>query len=131
MLPLVICLIISLILLWLLVMYGVWRINTRQTEHLLTPEEAIAPIYEKSARLIRRIWFKFLRNINVLREKLTDLMAKIFFWIFPKARKAFEVKDELIGLEHGPSSYFLMSVSESKKDFEKVEKKNRRNRKNV
>lgn len=106
-----------------------------QAEEGLTPEEALVPVYEKGARLVRRGWFKLLRNINILREQLTKVAARIFFWIFPKARKAFEKKDELTGLDHGPSSYFLMSVSESKKEFENIHqiivKKNRRNRKNV
>jgi hypothetical protein len=112
-------------------MYGVWRSNIKHIEQALTPEEALAPMYEKGVRLARRVWFKFLRNVNILRDQLTKAAARIFFWIFPKARKAFETKDELTGLEHGPSSYFLMSVSESKKEFEKDVKKNRRNRKNV
>ena len=131
MLSLVICLILSLVLLWLLVMYGIWKIKIKQSQEVLTPEEVLAPVYEKSARLARRGWFKFLRATDKTREQLTKIAAKIFFWIFPKARKAFETKDELTGLEHGPSSYFLMSVSESKKEFEKDSKKNRRNRKNV
>ncbi len=120
MLSLVICLLVSLILLWLLIMYGIWRNNIKQTQEVRTPEEALAPVYQKSARLARRGWFKFLRAVDRLQDKLTNIAARIFFWIFPKARKAFENKDALTGLEHGPSSYFLMSVSESKKEFESI-----------
>lgn len=103
----------------------------------MTPdvEEALKPAYDKSIRLARRGWFLVLRYLDKLKAIVEKVLTKIFFAVFPNARKAFEKKDELIGLEHGPSSYFLMSVSEYKEEFEKtnssVGKKNRRNKKNV
>jgi hypothetical protein len=53
---LVICFVLSCILLWLLVMYGVWRKNKKQE---MTPDvvEALKPTYDKSIRLARRGWF--------------------------------------------------------------------------
>jgi hypothetical protein len=115
-------------------MYGVWRKNKKQE---MTPDvvEALKPTYDKSIRLARRGWFLVLRYLEKIRAAVEKILTKLFFTIFPNARKAFEKKDELIGLEHGPSSYFLMSVSEYKEEFEKtnssVGKKIRRNKKNV
>lgn len=135
MLSLLILFILSLIALWILTMYGVWRANNEAaSEHGVA--EALAPTYKKSARLIRRGWFALLRVLNLLRSGLEKVVTKIFFSIFPNAKKAFEKKDELTGLEHGPSSYFLMSVSEYKEELQKEPsipsgKKIRRNRKNV
>ncbi len=134
MITLVVMLIISLIVLWLLVMYGVWKKNAKQ-ESVPDAIEALAPVYNKGTRLIRRGWFFVLRYLSVFRAFLEKVITKAFFAIFPNARKAFEKKDELTGLEHGPSSYFLMSVSEYKAEFQNeqktTEKKSRRNKKNV
>jgi hypothetical protein len=38
-------------------------------------------------------------------------VRKAFIFIFPKSKTAFIKQDTLIGLEHGPSSYFLASLS--------------------
>lgn len=111
-------------------MYGIWK---RDAKDQLTSSvgEFLTPAYQRSTRLLRRGWFTLLRSLQYLQKKLEILFSKVFFLIFPNARKAFEKKDELTGLEHGPSSYFLASVSEYKEDLEKAPKKNRRNKKNV
>jgi hypothetical protein len=134
MITLVVLLILSIILLWLLVMYGVWKKTTKQQE---VPDalEVLTPVYNKSTRLLRRAWFWVLRYVKILKAFLEKIATKAFFAIFPNARKAFEKKDELTGLEHGPSSYFLMSVSEYKDELQKNPpsgiKKDRRKKKNV
>ena len=113
-------------------MYGIWRKNTQQEN---TVTEVLNPVYRKSIRSVRRIWFFVLRILRKIRSWIEKIATKIFFAIFPNARKAFEKKDELTGLEHGPSSYFLMSVSEYKEGFKSNPpaggKKIRRNGKNV
>lgn len=130
MVTLIILLIISVIILWLTIMYGIWR---KDTNEQITPsvEEVLTPAYQRSTRLLRRGWFKLLRSFEYLQKKSEKIFLKIFFTVFPNAKKAFEKKDELTGLEHGPSSYFLMSVSEYKEEIQKPEKKIRRNKKNV
>ncbi len=130
MITLVVFLILSIILLWLLVMYGVWKKTTKQQE---VPDalEVLTPVYNKGTRLLRRGWFSVLRYFQLLKAFLEKVATKVFFKIFPNARKAFEKKDELTGLEHGPSSYFLMSVSEYKEELQKEVKKDRRKKKNV
>ncbi len=128
MITLVVSFIISLLILWLVAMLMIWRKEGQQTETLV---EELNPIVNKGVRTARRTWFLFLRGIDVLRAFLTRIITKIFFILFPKAQKAFEKKDELTGLQQGPSSYFLMSISEGKEVIGKEEPKIRRKRKNV
>jgi hypothetical protein len=128
MITLVVWFLVSLIALWLFAMLTLWNTQTKQTTDVI---EELRPVATKSLRSIRRIWFLFLRAINKIGDFLTLIITKLFFALFPKAQKAFEKKDELTGLEQGPSSYFLMSISEGKELPEKEEPKIRRKRKNV
>jgi hypothetical protein len=128
MITLVVSLFISLLILWLVAMLMLWRKEGQQTETLV---EELNPLVSKSVRTVRRTWFLFLRGVNNVRDFLTTLIIKLFFTLFPKAQKAFEKKDELTGLQQGPSSYFLMSISEGKELSEKEQPKIRRKRKNV
>ena len=121
--------IISIIVLWLLVMYSAW--NKKGTEQAVDAVTELTPLYNKSTRVARRWLFSLQRAIGVWRAKGTTLATKIFFAIFPKARKAFEEKDALTGLEHGPSSYFLKSISEDLPAEKTKSKKDRRNAENV
>lgn len=126
---------ISALIFWLLFMYGVWRrtIPHESMEHGFL--KALSPFYQKSARFFRKSFFFLSRVIEKVLYKGLQVLAKGFFTLFPKAKKAFEKKDELIGLEHGPSSYFLMSVSEYKNEEKEASKPSssghRRNKKNV
>ena len=128
MISIVIFLIICLFLIWLLVMYKIWKKSAKETQGSLT--EALTPSYSKGTRLLRRSWFVFLRFLQATRLGLEKIIARGFFAIFPNARKAFEKKDELTGLQKGPSSYFLMSISEEV-TVNKTIKKARRKAKNV
>ncbi len=129
MITLVVLLVLSIVLLWLLVMYAIWKEKNKHQEVGLLSE--IVPVYySKSSRALRRIWFGLLRLISKLGDITTLFATKIFFTIFPKAKKAFEKKDELTGLEQGPSSYFLMSITEEVA-ANKTTKKTRRKSKNV
>ncbi|HRH25157.1 MAG TPA: hypothetical protein PLQ20_02370 [Candidatus Paceibacterota bacterium] len=115
--------IISLLVLWLLVMFLIFRETHKKETNI-----EIKQISNKYIRESRKFWFLFLRGVSYLRDFTTKIIAKIFFYIFPKAKTVFEKKDELAGLEHGPSSFFLMSISEDKT---KPQKKARRKTKNV
>lgn len=128
MITLVVSLFISLLILWLVAMLMLWRKEGQQTETLA---EELNPLVNKSVRTIRRTWFLFLRGVRKVQDFLTLIITKLFFALFPKAQKAFEKKDELTGLQQGPSSYFLMSISEGKDNPQKEEPKIRRKRKNV
>lgn len=109
-------------------MYSIWRKQHHESESL---SEITTPLYNKSSRVLRKIWFAVLRAIGVARAWMTRLATKAFFAIFPSARKAFEKKDELTGLEHGPSSYFLKSITPEKGTVPAEGTKIRRKRKNV
>lgn len=123
----VFAIIISILALWFLVMFLVFR-----EAHKKETNVEIKQISNKYLRETRKFWFLFLRIINTLRDLATKIIAKAFFYIFPKAKSVFEKKDELAGLEHGPSSYFLMSISEDKTKVPSSEKKKaRRKTKNV
>lgn len=124
MLTLVIKFVLSLILVWLLVMYNIWR--ERNKDQGLA-DHKVPEVYAKTKRILRRFWFYLLRLLSKLQNFLTIAATKIFFKIFPKAKKLFISKDKLTGLEHGPSSYFLKSITQEKNDL----KKNRRKSKNV
>ncbi len=127
MVGLILSLCIVLICLWFFIMYSLWK----KEEHGDTSLSELSPVYTKSARTFRKLWFKAQRGVSTAREVATIAIAKAFFFLFPKARKAFEQKDELTGLHHGPSSYFLKTISEDKEDSQEPSKKNRRKRKNV
>jgi hypothetical protein len=129
MITLVVLLILSIILLWLLVMYAVWKQKNKHQE-VNSISEIVPQYYSKSSRFLRRLWFGILRLVSKLGDITTIFATKVFFGIFPKAKRAFEKKDELTGLEQGPSSYFLMSITEEVA-ANKVAKKTRRKSKNV
>ena len=124
---LVVFFILSIILVWGVLMYSIWRKQHHESEGL--PE--LTPLYNKSSRVLRKLWFAVLRAIGVARAWMTRLATKAFFAIFPSARKAFLKKDELTGLEHGPSSYFLKSITPEKGELQTEGRKNRRKRKSV
>ncbi len=132
MISLVIWFIVSLIILWLIVMAVLWR-KQEQADVL----KEIDPLVKRGVRGGRRIWFLVLRMVDKLRFYTARLVAKLFFRIFPKARAAFKNKEELAGLEQGPSSYFLMSISEGlpgqsgKEKLSRQAKKHGRKAKNV
>lgn len=125
---LVVWFLVSLIALWLFAMLTLWNTQTKQTTDMI---EELRPVATKSLRTLRRFWFLVLRGVATIRAAATTLITKLFFTIFPNAKKAFEKKDELTGLQQGPSSYFLMSISEGKELPGKEEPKIRRKRKNV
>jgi hypothetical protein len=85
---------------------------------------------KKILRNLRRSYFFLLRILSVLKNKTGSILTKTIVTVFPKAKKAFQKKDELTGLEHGPSSYFLKKISE-KEDLDKIIPKTRRKIKNV
>lgn len=124
--------VISLVVFWLLFMYGIWRKTVAPMEETFgNMTKVLSPLYEKCTRISRKFWFFVLRKTEALFYKSLTALTRIFFILFPKAKKAFEKKDELLGLEHGPSSYFLMSVSEYKTEQEEKRSKSRRTKKNV
>lgn len=126
MIKLIFWFIFCIIVLWLLVMYKLWK-DQRQNEGL---PQNLSPFVSNFFRILRKSLFTLRRKISLLKSKVSIYLAKVFFFIFPKAKKAFEKRDSLTGLEQGPSSYFLMSISKEVAE-NKLAKKTRRKIKNV
>ena len=70
---------------------------------------------QKAARLGRRGWYWSEMQLSHSVSWLNKKFASLFFSIFPNAAPAFAKKDELAGLKDGPSSYFLLTITEEQK----------------
>ena len=121
--------VLLLLLSWFLSLYIVW-IQNKETDTDST-EKKIVALTTKTTRFLRKIKFFSQRIYALSKVTIQHYSGKIFFLIFPNAKRAFTEKDELTGLKNGPSSYFLMSVSEYKDEVKKVSLKRGRNRKIV
>lgn len=114
-LALVITLAATLILAWMTAVYGAWRASEHK-EGVPITAEVLTDQAEKVLRLVRRGWYSTERTAEqVVRwggKKSADAVVKVF----PKAAPVFAEKpDALTGLTHGPSSYFLKSISPEEK----------------
>lgn len=125
----IVSIIVLIIALWIIAMLELWNINKGTYQG--PAEERVASFLTKTVRLTRRGWYISLRAITEGLKVVSIYIARGFFILFPKAKQAFEKKDELTGLTDGPSSYFLMSVSEYKEEAKKVPARRGRNKKNV
>lgn len=105
-----ISIILVLFLVWISIMYFLWKKSTPDTD--IPIEQALGKKISLFLRIVRKVRFTTERALKQVRFFVQKLTAKLFFFVFPSAKKAFESKDELAGLDTGPSSYFLMSVSE-------------------
>jgi hypothetical protein len=118
-----------LIATWMTTMYILW--STEQgKEHARFTDHSIAAIV-RTVRTLRRYLYATRRWLLVVLKGIKTSALYLFFIVFPNAKKAFRSHDELTGLTKGPSSYFLMSVSEYTEEAKKVRPKRGRNKKNV
>lgn len=119
----IITVVIFIALLWVLSMYRLWKYHYKANleEGVVVQEKVSA-----TARALRKCWFAFERGMQSVRALVTRYATKLFFFLFPKAKDAFIPKDELTGLKDGPSSYFLMSVSEYKAEAKKPARRKRK-----
>ena len=76
--------------------------------------------WNKAARLARRSIYGGLRYSKQVALWGNKKVSKAFVAIFPNSKAAFIKQDPLIGLEHGPSSYFLASLSKKDKPAKKT-----------
>ncbi len=101
------------LLLWLTLMFMWWQRERKATEPLAA--DLALTYLEKCMRLARRGFYAselYAKEAGAWGGKKA---SKVFFKLFPKAASAFTKHDELAGLSHGPSSFFLLSISESQK----------------
>lgn len=114
---------------WMTALYILWstaqgKEHARFTDHLIVRIVALV-------RIARRYLFACRRFLLIVGKGIKTSALYLFFIVFPSAKKAFRSQDELTGLTKGPSSYFLMSVSEYTEEAKKVRPRRGRNKKNV
>lgn len=103
-----------LITLWVWTMYASYKIESGVNNDKVS----LSPFYttiDRSVRLGRRGYYASMmylrKGASWGNKKVTDGFIKIV----PSSREAFEEKDQLTGLHAGPMSFFLQSISESRK----------------
>ncbi|MCC6198759.1 hypothetical protein IT401_00905 [Candidatus Nomurabacteria bacterium] len=119
---LVIALITFALLSWVAYMYLWWKKDQGVPETPLTLADAQRSA-EQGARLARRGWYQAQIQTQKAASWVQQKAGRAFFTIFPDAKEAFTKKDELAGFSHGPSSYFLRSISEREEKKRVVRRK--------
>jgi hypothetical protein len=107
-----VALIVLAIGVWITVMYMWWQKENHIVEKPIHLTDTMLHYWEKSERLARRGWYHTLLFGKQTFQWSNKKVGAIFFTLFPNAEPAFAKRNSLIGLEQGPSSYFLMSISE-------------------
>lgn len=92
-----------------------WWHQEQQNEHITLDRVALKHI-EKIMRITRRSYYASILYSHRAFTFSNKTIAKAFIHVFPKASRAFQKHDVLTGLETGPSSYFLHSISSTKPD---------------
>lgn len=100
---------VLLIALWISAM-ALWWHNEQGRGIVLKPKDVIDQ-WNKAMRLGRRSWYGTMRYSKQATLWSNNKVRKAFIFIFPKSKTAFIKQDTMIGLEHGPSSYFLANLS--------------------
>ena len=101
-----------IILTWLYSMYASWKVTTGAPLPVAQTAPLLAQV-DKGVRLSRRGWYSALARLKQALAWGTSRAQKAFLKVFPKAAPAFVKRDILTGLTHGPSSYFLKSISKA------------------
>ncbi|MDB5188881.1 MAG: hypothetical protein JWM92_479 [Candidatus Nomurabacteria bacterium] len=110
---LVIVIALLLIALWISAMALWWRHEQGRIAPL--QPRAVIRHLNKAARLGRRSLYSTMRYSKRAGRWGNRKVSNAFVAVFPKAKAAFTKKDMLTGLQHGPSSYFLASLSKRAK----------------
>lgn len=98
---------------WLFAMFLSWKLSHGVALHPID-RKTLEPTALQAQRTVRKYWYHGLFRLEQGRTILLEKAEKLLVQIFPKAGPAFTKKDPLTGLEQGPSSYFLLQISESK-----------------
>lgn len=114
---LLILLAVLIVLFWLSVMLLWWH-ESEAREHTTLDRVALREV-DRVLRLTRRSYYAGELYTRRVFSWGNSSLAKAFVRIFPKAAPLFQKHDVLAGLESGPSSYFLHSISSSKEGGEK------------
>ncbi len=116
---LIVIIAISLLVLWGTTLYLWWREETGNPVAPLTAP-VIARKIDQCIRICRRGWYSSCRIVDTTSRKTGSYILNILLRIAPRLEQVLTRKDALTGLKHGPSSYFLMTISEKKAPSKKV-----------
>ncbi len=105
------------VLLWLATMLLWWHEGTHAEQTTL--DTVALKQVERVIRLTRRSYYAGMLYSARAFNWGNKSMGRAFVHVFPKAAPAFQKHDMLAGLEDGPSSYFLHSISSSKEGQKK------------
>ncbi|HTH93450.1 MAG TPA: hypothetical protein VL576_03160 [Candidatus Paceibacterota bacterium] len=105
---------VLLIALWLSTM-ALWWQTEEGLERKTLKRGDVVRHWNKTARLARRSWYESIRYSKKAAVWGNKKAKTVFTTVFPRAKAAFAEQDLLTGLEHGPSSYFLASLSKREK----------------
>jgi hypothetical protein len=115
---------LSFVCAWLIALFGQWR-GAQQEARASRLEKLTDP--ERVMRYLRRGRYGTQRALRNSFDRTRVTIRRSFVFLFPKSKKVFNDIDPLTGLEHGPSSYFLMEISTEAKKAKPI----RRTKKNV
>lgn len=109
---LLILLIVLIVLFWLSVMLLWWH-ESEAHAHPTLDRVALKQV-DKVIRLTRRSYYAGELYSRRVFNWGNSSLGRAFVRIFPQSAPLFQKHDVLTGLENGPSSYFLHSISHSK-----------------
>ncbi len=95
---------------WLYSMYLSWKVSTGAPLDPVQAGPVIARI-DKVVRAVRKVWYRVQRRSTDVLNWLGSKAKKQLITWFPSSKAMFERHNELAGLQHGPSSYFLKRIS--------------------
>jgi len=98
---------------------ALWRQHEAGTAAKTIGKREVVKALQKAERLARRSAYSSLRYGKQAAAWSEKKAEKALVAVFPKAKSAFTTQDPLTGLEHGPSSYFLASISKPTKKSKK------------
>lgn len=110
-----VCILVALLIgLWLSTM-ALWHEAEEAAEARILHRRDVVRAWNKAARLARRNWYSSLRYSKQAANWGSARVRTAFIVLFPKSKSAFIQQDLLIGLEHGPSSYYLAHLTKTPK----------------
>jgi hypothetical protein len=120
-----IVLVLLTVTVWFVSMYSTWK----KVQGIESEAFSLNPIVNKgrkAERLARRAYYRGSWNAKALLFWLQKQTSQVFFKLFPSAQPAFAKRNNLTGLKDGPTSYFLMSISEVKEEVPKITRRRRK-----
>lgn len=110
--------VVLVVSLWIYTMYTLWQKEEGQMPALFSTDP-FARLLVKLSRRTRRTFYRFQMVSKVVMTWANKRFSQGFLKVFPKAQPAFAKRNTLTGLKEGPTSYFLMSISETKAEAPK------------